>query len=94
MGFNSAFIWLNVLQCDRTETKCSEVTLSFIFPQASFLYFFPGFTSVLFVFWFLITVFFWIVPYDSYLNDLNLNLFLVSLCYPLILHHQNITFFS
>ena len=91
MGYNSAFIWLNVLQCDRTETKCSEVIFSFIFPQASFFYFFPAFTFVLFVFWFLITVFFCIIPYDSYFNVVILNSFLVSLCFPFVLHHQTIT---
>jgi len=87
-------MYLNMLQCDRTETKCSESTFSFIFLQSSFLDFFPAFSSVLFVFWFLITVLFWIVPYDPYLNDLILNSFPVTLCYPLILLHQTITFFS
>jgi hypothetical protein len=40
-----------------------------------------------------LTLFFWIILYDSYLNVLILNSFLVSLCYPFVLQHQTITFF-
>ena len=42
----------------------------------------------------LLTVFFWIILYDSYLNVLILNSFLVSVCNPFFLHYQTIISFS
>jgi hypothetical protein len=47
-------MYLNVLQCDRTATECTEVAFSCIFPQSPFLDLFPALLSVLCLFWSLI----------------------------------------
>ena len=83
-------MYLNVLCCDRTATECTEVTFLCLFPQSSFLDLFPAFSSIPLG----SGALFWIFPYDSYLSILILNSFLVSVCYPFVLHHQTIIAFS